>query len=82
MADPKMVAQGIERRKAILSFVRGHISEHGYAPSTREIAEAVGVASQVVVHTHLVRLAEQGYLTVTPRVARGIVLTAKGRRAT
>ena len=50
------------RQQAILVVVRDWAQRHGYSPSTREIADAVGVASTSTVSRHLRVLEEHGIL--------------------
>ena len=50
------------RQQQILDFVRGHIEEHGYPPSVREIGAAVGLASPSTVKHHLDNLERAGLL--------------------
>ena len=48
---------------AILEFIRRHKREHGgMAPSMREIAAAVGLASTSTAHHHLATLEERGLI--------------------
>lgn len=72
---------GEETERAVLTFVRDFSGQHGYAPTTREIAAAVGLRSAVGVKAALGRLQDKGMVTVAPGVTRGIVVTMKGRRA-
>ena len=46
----------------ILSYIQEVIKERGYAPSVREIGEAVGLKSTSTVHGHLTRLEKKGLL--------------------
>ena len=46
----------------ILEFVNLFIQEHGFAPSVREIGEAVGLRSTASVSYHLQQLQEKGLL--------------------
>lgn len=52
-----------KRQHEVLSFVVNYTTEHGYAPSVREIAEGVGVASPATVHEHLEALRASGHLS-------------------
>lgn len=52
-----------KRQHEVLSFVVNSTKEHGYAPSVREIAEGVGVASPATVHEHLEALRASGHLS-------------------
>lgn len=46
----------------ILSYIQTEIKNRGYAPSVREIGEAVGLKSPSTVHGHLTRLEKKGLL--------------------
>jgi repressor LexA len=50
------------RQQAILLFIQKHAVRYGYSPSTREIADAVGLASTSAVSRHLRALEELGIL--------------------
>lgn len=50
------------KRKAILDYIENFTLENGYAPSVREIGEAVGLRSPSTVHSHLKILEDNGYL--------------------
>ncbi|MFG1992054.1 transcriptional repressor LexA [Actinoplanes sp. NPDC048988] len=51
-----------ERQRQILSVIQKWALRHGYSPSTREIADAIGVASTSTVSRHLRVLEEYGFL--------------------
>ncbi|GAA4601098.1 repressor LexA [Actinoplanes octamycinicus] len=51
-----------ERQRRILTVIRDHAQRHGYSPSTREIADALGLASTSTVARHLRVLEEYGLL--------------------
>lgn len=51
-----------DKAEKILEFVNDFLKENGYAPSVREIGEAVGLRSTASVSYHLHRLEEQGFL--------------------
>lgn len=57
-----MTKQDQQRAEKILAFVRSYSAEHGFPPSVREIAAAVGLASTSAVHHHLTKLEEAGKL--------------------
>ena len=64
-----------DMQEKILSYIQSVIRERGYAPSVREIGEAVGLHSTSTVHGHLTRLEKKGLLhrdAMKPR-AMGIV---------
>ncbi|WP_218009143.1 transcriptional repressor LexA [Herbidospora cretacea] len=50
------------RQQRILVTIRDWVVRHGYAPSTREIGDAVGLRSSSSVSRHLKALEEQGFL--------------------
>ncbi|AEV83046.1 LexA family transcriptional regulator [Actinoplanes sp. SE50] len=51
-----------ERQRRILGVIRDSALRHGYSPSTREIADAVGLASTSAVARHLRALEDLGFL--------------------
>ena len=64
-----------DMEEKILACIQSVIRERGYAPSVREIGEAVGLRSTSTVHGHLTRLEKKGLLhrdAMKPR-AMGIV---------
>ena len=46
----------------VLAYIQDEIKSRGYAPSVREIGEAVGLKSTSTVHGHLMRLEKKGLL--------------------
>ena len=46
----------------ILAYIEQEIRTRGYAPSVREIGEAVGLKSTSTVHGHLTRMEKKGLL--------------------
>lgn len=61
------------RQQAILDFIRDY--PHPYSPTVREICTGVGLSSSSTVHSHLIKLEEQGYIVRKPNCPRCIVLT-------
>ena len=51
---------------------------NGYAPSVRELAKELDLASPSSVHLHLRGLAEMGYITWIPGLSRTVRLTPAG----
>lgn len=51
-----------KKQSEILSHIREHIAEHGYAPSYREIASHFGLSSPATVHQHVQSLVDKGML--------------------
>jgi SOS-response transcriptional repressor LexA len=63
----------VKTKDRILIFIESFSAENGYAPTIREIGEAVGLRSTSTVHGHVERLVEKGLLikeTMLPRTAR------------
>lgn len=51
-----------DTQERILAYIQEEIQVRGYAPSVREIGEAVGLKSTSTVHGHLTRLEKKGLL--------------------
>lgn len=51
-----------DTQEKILAYIESEIRTRGYAPSVREIGEAVGLKSTSTVHGHLMRLEKKGLL--------------------
>jgi repressor LexA len=54
--------RGKLKREEIYFFIIDYIKEHGYAPTIREIGEAVNLKSTSSVHTHMSKLFIEGVL--------------------
>jgi repressor LexA len=61
-ASDGTATQLTERQRAILDVIQSSIDERGYAPSVREIGDAVGLSSPSSVHAQLESLEARGYL--------------------
>ncbi len=70
MADPLT-----PRQKMILTFIEHYLEEHDYAPSYREIADALGLRSVATVAEHIEALKHKGYLRNERSMARSVQLT-------
>ena len=64
----------------IYEYLCNVIPEQGYAPSVREIGDAVGLKSPSTVHFHLKRLQERGLIEKGDCKGRAIVLTGRSER--
>lgn len=53
MADQTNIKRGEHIRKCILDMIIKYIEQHGYAPTIREIGEAVGLKSTSSVMDHV-----------------------------
>ncbi len=61
----------------IYEYLRRVIPAQGYAPSVREIGEAMGLKSPSTVHFHLKRLQERGLIEKNDGKGRTLVLTER-----
>ncbi|HLF57239.1 MAG TPA: transcriptional repressor LexA [Thermoanaerobaculia bacterium] len=64
-----------ERQKEILEFIQRFRSDHGYAPTHREICEQFGFSSYGTAYKHLKLLGEKGYLKRDRHQRRGLEVT-------
>jgi len=64
----------------ILAYIQSEIRERGYAPSVREIGEAVGLKSTSTVHGHLTRLEKKGLLHRDAMKPRAMGVTPAGNQ--
>ncbi len=67
------------RQRVILDFITQFIQKNKYAPTLREVADAVGLSSLATVHEHIEKLIEKGLLKKGDKEgrAREIALTHK-----
>ncbi len=72
-----MTRHDMERRQRIVDFIARTVEEHGYPPSVREIADAVGLASTSAVHHHLIALERDGLLERGGKHSRALRLTTR-----
>ena len=65
-----------DTRDCVYNFCKDFILEHGYAPSVREIADAVGLKSSSSAFYHIQKLMEEGLLVKVERegVSRAFTL--------
>jgi repressor LexA len=64
------------RQQRILVTIRDWVVRYGYAPSTREIGDAVGLRSASSVSKHLASLEEKGFLRRSTTMSRPIDVRA------
>ena len=69
------MAELSKMQKRIYDYIAACIQEQGYAPSVREIGEAVGLKSPSTVHFHLKRLEEAGVIAKGAGKGRALALT-------
>jgi repressor LexA len=67
-----------DRQRRILEFIRDWVERHGYPPSVREIADAVGLVSPSSVAYQLKELEKKGYLRRDPNRPRAVDVRPPG----
>jgi repressor LexA len=67
------------KQARVLRFIGSFVAEHGYPPTLEEMGKHFGTASPHTGFCNVLALVRKGMLTKTPRVARGLALTAAGR---
>lgn len=72
-----MVATLYKRQRQILDFIAQYIQKNGYAPTLREIADAINVSSLATVHEHLETLDRKKVIKKHSGKVRGIELIDK-----
>ena len=65
----------------VRDFIVRYSDEHGFPPSTREIAEANQISGPGHVHFVLRKLEKQGFIELTPNKSRGIKVLIRGETA-
>lgn len=60
------------RQTETFVFVERYIAENGRAPSTQEIADAIGVSSLATAYCMVTRLVERGWLLRRKKRARSL----------
>lgn len=65
--------QFTERDKEVLLYIQKYQYDHGYSPSVREIGKNLYM-STTSAQRRLCKLVELGYVSITPKTPRSIVL--------
>lgn len=68
------MARSSSKQTEILDFLRKFRSENGYAPSIREICDAVGLRSTSSVHYHLSELKRRGFIEMEDNKNRTVTV--------
>ena len=69
-----------DKSEKILSFLNDYMQENGYAPSIREIGQAVGLRSTATVSYHLEQLRQKGLLQTPGEKGRKRSISLPSRR--
>ena len=64
-----------KKQEQILDYIKQYIQATGYAPTLKEIAEAIGVSSLATVHEHLESLENKGLIKRKGGKSRSIDIT-------
>lgn len=62
------------RQKDVLDYVKSYIVSHGYAPSVRDIGQALDISSPATIHAHLKNLEKKGMIQKDKAKNRAIKL--------
>jgi repressor LexA len=62
------------RERQVLEFVTQFSQRYGYAPTLKEIGNALGMNSVATVHEHIAHLRDKGYIRKLDGAARGLEL--------
>ena len=71
-----------KRQSRVLAFIRDFEMGNPYPPTIREVAEGCNLSSTAAAASNLTHLAEKGYIRRVPGIARGLLLTDRGRSQT
>lgn len=63
------------KERQLLEFITQFIQRYGYAPTLKEIGDALGMNSPATVHEHIDRLRIKGYIKKLDGTARGLEVT-------
>lgn len=69
------------RERQLLDFITQFIQRYGYAPTLKEIGDAMGMGSPATVHEHIDRLREKGFIKKLDGTARGLEVVRNQYRA-
>lgn len=67
-----------EREKSVYDYIKNAINDLGYAPSVRDIRDALGFKSTSTVHMYLTRLTDMGLITRDGGKSRAIHMDGAG----
>lgn len=70
-----------QRERQLLDFISQFIQRYGYAPTLKEIGEAIGMASPATVHEHVEKLRQKGFIKKLDGTSRGLEVIRENYRA-
>lgn len=68
------------RERQLLDFITQFITRYGYAPTLKEIGEAMGIRSPATVHEHVDRLRKKGFIRKLDGTSRGLEIVEENYR--
>jgi len=68
------------RERQLLDFITQFIQRYGYAPTLKEIGDAMGMASMATVHEHVDKLRQKGFIKKLDGTARGLEVIRENYR--
>lgn len=68
------------RERQFLDFITQFIGRYGYAPTLKEIGEALNIHSPATVHEHIDRLRQKGFIKKLDGTARGLEIVEENYR--
>ena len=66
------------RERSVFEYIKNSLSDNGYAPSVRDIRDALGFKSTSTVHMYLTRLADRGLINRDEGKSRAIYMEGVG----
>lgn len=60
------------RERQLLDFITQFVQRYGYAPTLKEIGDAMGMGSVATVHEHIDKLRQKGFIKKLDGTARGL----------
>lgn len=69
------------RERQLLDFITQFIQRYGYAPTLKEIGDAMGISSPATVHEHIDRIRIKGFIKKLDGTARGLEIVKNNYRS-
>ncbi|MFZ5844931.1 MAG: transcriptional repressor LexA [Patescibacteria group bacterium] len=69
------------KERQLLDFITQFIQRYGYAPTLKEIGEALGMSSPATAHEHIDRLRQKGFIKKLDGTARGLEVVTEQFRS-
>jgi repressor LexA len=69
------------KERQTIEFITQFIQRYGYAPTLKEIGDALGMNSPATVHEHIDRLRQKGFIKKLDGTARGLEVVSENYRS-